>query len=276
MIVKDILPSEPLKTYIQQYRLRHFIFKNGVTPTVKPFPPRPEQCLTFYVRGHETARYTNDRPEFKKPRSVISGQFTTRVDRYVSYPEVLMIIVDFKPGALHRLINMPFAEFADKDLDAETVLSPEIRRVNDRLNSAACYSEMIGIIECFFKDLIKQSKEYHIIDQMFSVIIKDPNYSIDWIAKNTCLSTRQLERQFHEKIGISPKAFVRVARFNQSYWMHLKNPKLSWFQIAIACGYTDYQHLVKEYKQFANTTPNHFFIEESTAPGRILGLNKYE
>jgi hypothetical protein len=56
--------------------------------------------------------------------------------------------------------------------------------------------------------------------------------------------------------------------------MHLKNPKLNWFQIAMACGYADYQHLVKDYKHFANTTPILFFLEENKAPGRILGLNK--
>ncbi len=128
MLAKDILPSGPLKEYIQQYRLRHFVFSNGVIPTVKPFPPRPEQCLTFYIRGHETALYTNDQTEYKKPRSVLSGQFTSRVDRYVSSPEILMIIIDFKPGALHRLTGIPFKELTNKDFDAESIFLPEIKK----------------------------------------------------------------------------------------------------------------------------------------------------
>ena len=60
----------------------------------------------------------------------------------------------------------------------------------------------------------------------------------------------------------------------QSYWLRLKNPALDWLSIAIACGYNDYQHLVKDYKEFANTTPNLFFNEERQAPGRVLGLSK--
>src|SRR4051812_7561576 len=106
MIVKDILPTQILQEYIRHYRLRHFVFSNEVQPPVKPFPPRPEQCLTFYVGGYETAYFLDQGIVFEKPRSVLSGQFTGRVDRFVSHPEVLMILVDFKPGALHRLTNL--------------------------------------------------------------------------------------------------------------------------------------------------------------------------
>lgn len=275
MISKDILPSEALREIIYQYRLRHFVFKNGVVPAPKPFPPRPEQCLTFYVRGSETARYVKNKEEFKKPRCVISGQFTSRVDRFVSYPETLIIFVDFKPGALNRLTGIPFTEFTDKDLDAEMVFPPEIKRVNERLNSTSCYHEMIRIVEDFVTHLVQRSKNMILpLDHMLMLTAQDHEYTIDSLARKSYLSPRQLERKFYERIGISPKTFLRISRFNRSYWLHLKNPNLTWFQIAMACGYTDYQHLVKEYKAFANANPNHFFVEESQAPGRILGLTK--
>jgi AraC-like DNA-binding protein len=275
MISRDFIPSEALREFIYQFRLRHFVFQNGIIPPAKPFPPRPEQCLTFYVRGSETARYLKDNLELKKWRSVISGQFTSRVDRYVSYPEVLIIFVDFKPGALHRLTGIPFSEFTDKDLDAETVFPPEIKRVNDRLSSTDSYSEMIQIVEEFVSQLVLHSKkELLAVDRMLLLTVKEHEHTIDWLAQNAYLSPRQLERKLNERIGISPKTFVRISRFNRSYWLHLKNPKLNWFQIAMACGYTDYQHLVKDYKQFANANPNHFFAEERHAPGRILGLTK--
>jgi len=275
MIAKDFLPQEHLKGYIDRYRLRHFIFPTGMLPPVKPFPPRPEQCLTFYIRGTETYRYFKEQLEVKKPRSVISGQFTYRVDRYVSYPEILMIIVDFKPGALHRLTGIPFSEFTNTDMDAEFVFSPDLKRLNDRLNYTESYNDMIQIVESFFTQLIKRpKKELLAIDHLLALAVKDHDHSIDWLARRAYLSPRQLERKFDERIGIGPKTFLRISRFNQSYWLHLKNPKQSWFQIAMACGYTDYQHLVKEYKEFTNTNPINFFVEENNAPGRILGLNK--
>jgi AraC-like DNA-binding protein len=276
MIAKDTLPSPELSAYIEKYRIRHFIFNKDVVPPVKPFPPRPEQCLSFYIRGSETVKYLREGFEIKKPRSVISGQFTSRVDRIVSIPEVLMIIVDFKPGALSRLTGLPFKELANRDIDAEAVLGQQIRIVNDRLGSSANYEEMINIIESYFIYLAGlQKKEITAVDHILQIIKTNPDCSIDWVAKNSYLSVRQLERKFDDRIGISPKTFLRISRFNRSYWLHLKHPNLLWFDIAMMCGYTDYQHMAKEYKEFAIASPNHFFYEESKAPGRILGLSKY-
>ena len=276
MIARDILPSGQLIDYIEKYRIRHFVFKDSIIPPVKPFPPRPEQTLTFYIRGSETTRHLRPGFEIKKPRSVVSGQFTYRVDRYVSYPEILMIIVDLKPGALYRLTGISLSTFVNKDLDAETIFPPEVRRVNDRLSSCESYFEMIQIIEGFFLYLIGKTKsEFLPVDRILIMVAHEPEYSVDWVARHAYLSPRQLERKFEERIGICPKTFLRIARFNQSYWLHLKYPGLSWTEIAFSCGYTDYHHLAKEYKEFSNTTPIHFFIEESKAPGRMLGLNKY-
>lgn len=275
MIVEDFLPSAQLSDYISQYRLRHFVFAKGMTPPVKPFPPRPEQCLTFYIRGCETSKYLRDNIEIKKGRSIISGQFTQRVDRYVSFPEILMIIVDFKPGALYRLCGIPFSVLVDKEIDAEAIFSPEIQRVNDRLNSTASYNEMIRIVEHFFTGLAQKPKKRLLaIDHLLTLSTKEFDHSIDWLARTAYLSPRQLERKFYERIGVSPKTFLRISRFNHSYWMHLKKPALSWFQVAMSCGYTDYQHMAKEYKEFANDNPANLFAEESKAPGRVLGLNK--
>ncbi len=134
---------------------------------------------------------------------------------------------------------------------------------------------MIRNIEVFLINLAENSKkEFLAIDHLLSITAKEPDCSISWLARHTHLSLRQLERKFDERIGISPKTFLRIARFNQSYWMHLKNPRLSWMQIALYCGYTDYQHLAKEYREFSNTSPARFFHEESKAPGRLLGLTK--
>ena len=187
-----------------------------------------------------------------------------------------MIEVDFKPGALHRLTGLPFTELTNRDIDAETIFSPEIRKVNERLSSTDSYADMIAIIELFFLDLIKKTrKEVLAVDHLLNLIVADSRtFSVDQLKGKAFLSARQLERKFGERIGISPKTFLRISRFNQSYWMRLKRPTLDWLSIAIACGYNDYQHLVRDYKEFANTTPNLFFKEEYQAPGRVLGLNK--
>lgn len=276
MISRDCLPSEPLRAYIRMYRLRHFVLDQNRPLSFKPFPPRPEQCLVFYPRGYEVIEDTGTGNKIQRCRSVLSGQFTRRINRYNSYPEFLMIEVNLHPGALHRLTRTPFKEFANKDTDAEAFFGAELRAVNERLGSAGSYAEMIALLETFFLALVRKEKtERHHIDQALSRLVHCPTgYSVDGLAKQAYLSPRQLERKLDERIGVGPKTFLRICRFNQSYWMRLRNPKLDWLSIAVACGYNDYQHLVKDYKDFANTTPNILFSEEGKAPGKVLGLTR--
>jgi len=276
MIFKDLIPTEPLKDYIDRYRLLHFVFEGNISPTYKPFPPRPEQYMFFFPRGKETTEYVNSGDIVQRPRSGISGQFTCRVNRYASSPEFLMIQVLFKPGTLHRLTGIPFTELTNKCIDAEAIFSSELSCVNARLNSTDSYTAMITIIESFFLKLVsKVKKEIQAVDMALNLVVKDgSSYRLDWLTKVAFLSPRQLERKFNESVGVCPKTFLRISRFNQSYWMRLKNPGMDLFSIAIACGYNDYQHMVKDYKDFANTTPNLLFNDESNAPERLLGLNK--
>ena len=276
MISKDFLPSPLLNEFISSYRLRHFVFTGLYKPSFKPFPPRPEQCLIFYPKGKEIAEYLTSGKKIERPRSVISGQFTERVNRYVTAPEFLMIAVDLRPGALHRLTGIPFSEFTNKCIDAEDIFPADMPKVNERLANAKDYAEMISIIETFCLELAKRSKkEILAVDNLLQNLVEEPvMQSLDNLSKKAYLSARQLERKFDERIGVSPKTFLRITRFNQFYWMRLKQPKLDWLSIAVSCGYSDYQHLAKEYKEYANATPNNFFDEETNAPGRVLGLTK--
>ena len=49
-------------------------------------------------------------------------------------------------------------------------------------------------------------------------------------------------------------------------------PERDWLQIAVDCGYYDYQHLAKDYKDFTGLTPVELHILESKSPENVLGL----
>lgn len=63
-----------------------------------------------------------------------------------------------------------------------------------------------------------------------------------------------------------------MIRFNRAFNLKNKYPHKDWLSIAIECGYYDYQHLVKDYKEFTGLNPNEFHLLESQSPERILGL----
>ncbi|MEO6812920.1 MAG: helix-turn-helix domain-containing protein, partial [Ginsengibacter sp.] len=98
--------------------------------------------------------------------------------------------------------------------------------------------------------------------------------SIDWLAKETCLCSRQFERKFRERMGITASLLARIARFDKAFLMKNAQPGKDWLSIAVQCNYHDYQHLVRDYKEFTGLTPTSFFQVDKQAPERIFDLHE--
>ena len=274
MIFRSYKPSFLLEPFIEVIHLRHFVFPPNTTLPFKPYPPRPEQCIAFYVRGGETTEYPFDGHRLKQPRSALWGQHTQQINRYVS-PEFLMILVVFKPGALFRFTRMPFQELMNTAVDAEAVFGSSLARLNERLNSTDAYGEMIDLVNDFlYKQAGMTSNEsLEPVDKALQWFLKTPQaLSVQDLAYHSCLSQRQFERKFLERVGVGPKTFLKIARFNRSYFMRLRRPHMTWQAIASLCGYADYQHLAKDYRSFTGNTAAQFFQTEEKAPERVLGL----
>ena len=66
--------------------------------------------------------------------------------------------------------------------------------------------------------------------------------------------------------------YARIIRFNKAFNIKNRYPGWDWLRIAIECGYHDYQHLVRDYKDFTGVGPADFHLIENKSPERILGL----
>src|SRR5690606_21108317 len=83
---------------------------------------------------------------------------------------------------------------------------------------------------------------------------------------------RQLNRRFTDRMGVGPKIYSRLVRFYCSYRFKEANPATDWLTVAVRFGYTDYQHLAKDFRQFAQATPNAWIREDSASPEETLSL----
>jgi AraC-like DNA-binding protein len=74
------------------------------------------------------------------------------------------------------------------------------------------------------------------------------------LARELGLSVRQLERRFEAQVGLPPKLFCRLQRFNQVFRVLQQQPS-NWADTAVACGYYDQAHLIRDCKNFSGNTP---------------------
>lgn len=272
MVLSEFLPSLPLAGFIRVYRVVHFVFNDITNIPYKPYPPRPEHCLSFYPRDTETVEYVNSGKKITNLKAVVIGQQSEVTNRFVG-KDFLVFQIVFRPGALYRVTGIPSNQLTNCYFDAETIFLKDIKEVNDKLNDAVNFTEMVVIAETFLSKQINRSvKEFHRLDHVSNLILKaSENVNIEWLAKESCLSLRQYERKFIERMGISPKCFNKIVRFENAFRMKNKYPHLDWLTIAIHCGYYDYQHLVKDYKEFTQQTPTAFHLLDHSSPERKFG-----
>lgn len=74
--------------------------------------------------------------------------------------------------------------------------------------------------------------------------------SLQDFRNGTGVGNRQFERLFKERVGLTPRVFSRLLRFRRAI-----SSKGSWADIAAECGYADQSHLIRDFREFAGTTP---------------------
>jgi AraC-like DNA-binding protein len=275
LLLKDFIPAPDVREFVQLYRIVHLTFAAGEPIPFKAYPPRPEHCLVFYPFDTETAEYKNSGKIVRDIPVVLYGQFSEVTNRTIGQ-KFLAFQVVFYPGALYRLTGIPGTELTNEYMDAENVFSSELRNVNEQLFHAAGYPAMIDIADVFVRKLIKKHRKPKLlIDDAFVLLLqKNGTLSVDKLAREACLSTKQLERRFKERTGINPKLYTRIIRFDKAFRFKNSHPDFDWLRIAMECDYHDYQHLVKDYIEFTGLTPAAFHEVENNAPERKFGLSE--
>ena len=273
ILIKNIKPCVALQDYVRLYQVYRFVFNAAIIPPAKFHTPRPEHSITFYVRDFQKFSYIHSDKIITYPRCIINGIYTIPLKRYGGH-DFLAIKVVLQPTTLSRLRIIEVKELTNTFINAEDYLGNEVSTLCEKLIVMIELSHMIEAIEHFLLHLVHKSyKITEPIDKASSYIFKHPgNISLDWLADQSCLSVRQFIRRFEAQIGMSPKMFQKILRLDRAYKLKNISPDLDWLHIALACGYYDYQHLVKDFKEFTALTPPAFYEVEKVAPGREFGL----
>jgi AraC-like DNA-binding protein len=294
MILRDVLPNPALQEYVRKHQIIRFVFGATDVLPFKAYSPRPEHCLIFLLRDKQNVGYLDSDTLLTHPKCTINGQHTIVTNRYIARDFWALQIV-LQPGALFRLTGIPSYELTNTFIDAEAVWGKDIREAHEQMSNTDDVYESILVAEAFLEKIIRKSKrDLHGIDRVSQLILgqsstisKDYSasqafrglqvyqtnnlISMDYLANQACLSPRQFHRKFTERMGVNPKVYDRIVRFEKAFRMKNACPDLDWLTIALHTGYYDYQHLVKDYKDFTKLTPAGFYETDFKAPERTFG-----
>lgn len=248
-------PCPALQQFISRVTLVQIQLEPNEPCQANPFPPQAEHCLNFYPHDKISCHNYADQSDVQLPGCTLIGPQLSRVDLSMG-PKMLIISVGFLPGGMHRLLGLPMQEMLDKPFDATLFLGKEIEDVNEQLSEAKDFNKMIEIIQSYLLQKVNNLKRLLPVDLVISRMLQKRRLlSVDQLAQEACVSTRQLERQFKERIGLPPKLFTRLLRFSRAWYIREKDSEISWLEIAYTCGYADQMHMIRDFKDFVGVTP---------------------
>ena len=240
----------------------------------RPFPPSPDQCIYFYPRQAPWVKLRNGQYG-EQPFSIIVGPQVNTVSLGIGGDHI-MIGFTFRPGGLQRLINMPMTELPQHAIDSSLLWQKEISELQEQMALTQDCTLMVFHAEQF---LIKRFAQNLItslpLDKVLELMAKPrAGHSIDVFAEMACLSPRQFDRKFYQRIGMTPKVFLRIVRFHAAVRKKTERPELDWLSVALDTGYYDFQHMLRDFKQFSEVSPSMLMTADAIVNNESLVLMK--
>ena len=88
------------------------------------------------------------------------------------------------------------------------------------------------------------------------------NITVKDISDREVISERQIRRIFNNWIGINPKTFCKIVRFQNTINTKRLPQEINWINLALESGYYDQTHFINEFKELSGITPEKFFSIE--------------
>lgn len=250
----EIQPGERLKSYVQCYFLIESETSIEFTDTIFP---RGFIEIAFNL-GEAIWKSAREKAFYSDPAVELLGQNIQPV-AVKTAGRVNMLGIRFFPHTAVCFLDGSMNDFNNQIADLRDLFHEPIRTLHEKLIEVATLTDRIALIESFL--LKRLSITEGRLDKMTLInrVVLDltnnhSGRSIEYIASHYNISSRYLQKLFLQYIGVTPKIFTKINRFQQSLTL-LNSKNVSLTSIAYDCGYFDQSHFIKEFKLFSGTTP---------------------
>lgn len=258
--------AQPPATRLQPF-VRYYVHTEARPTNVflQPVPARTPQILEFTFGDPFDVRFADTpRHEAAHPIAVIGAQTYRRVS-LAMYGHVETVVVVFQPGGFSGLFGIPADVLTDQHFDGRAVFGSSIDGLRERLGETISFTTRTRILDAHLLGILsrrtRQTGKDAVTVAARQLLNGRGGSRIADLAARSGLSVRQFERRFVAQIGMSPKLYRRVARFEAALKSKSRSPHLRWTDIAHALGYYDQMHMVHDFRQLGNSRPSNATLE---------------
>lgn len=192
-----------------------------------------------------------------QPRFAVSAQvnFPSRLQ---STGKLEMIVVVFHPHALGGMFGVPVSELYNREVSGYDLSDRRLAELAGRVFDTADTAECVRLIETWLLSVLHGGEgptlNFHRIGGALNLLFGNPSVSIREMADCACLGPKQFTRVFRSVVGMNPKEYARIARFQKSLWM-MQHGARDFASVAYECGYADQSHFIRECRAYSGHSP---------------------
>jgi AraC-like DNA-binding protein len=199
------------------------------------------------------------------PGIVVSGTYAGALD-IDPLQHASVIGVHFRPGGGFPFFGAAVGEFANSHLPLEVLWGRRALELRERLCSAATPRQRFQILEETLTARLRCSAGHPAVSLALDIFgpagIGD---SVGAAARRVGLSERRFIQVFTAHVGLTPKLFCRVLRFQHVREVVNQAATPNWAQLALGCGYYDQSHLIRDFQEFSGLSPTDYLGQRGNA-----------
>jgi AraC-like DNA-binding protein len=195
-----------------------------------------------------------------------------RVQRYggaiVSGPHSKFFVIDgeeqtsvigahFKPGGAYAFLGPPADELADRHVTLSDIWGRAARELRERVLEAPTPDAKLDVLEVELLARLADKRARHpAVGFALNEFRRGPSTRrVSDVSGEIGLSPRRFIEVFKQQVGLTPKLFCRVRRFQRVLRRIYRREEVEWADLALSCGYFDQAHFIHDFKAFSGINP---------------------
>jgi AraC-like DNA-binding protein len=219
------------------------------------------QIVISLARDYLTDANHPTNPLQHSPAAIFLGLYSCHqhIDA-IDLTELIGIL--FHPGGTTPFFPDNTHLFTNRETSLEDLWGNAAANLRNDLRAAPTPTQKFALLDFALRHRLTQSTTPHripTIDYALTHLHRAPGTTtIAALTRDIGISPRRLSQLFREQIGVAPKLYCRIQRFQQAVQQIHRGDDIRWSQLALTCGYYDQSHFANDFQAFSGLSPTHY------------------
>lgn len=252
-------------SWLNQF-VEHLVYFEGLSAAHNLDRFLPDGNTELLIELNDSPQYIYDNETLEKIQTCRQAWVSGVRTRPITIPSgngSRMLVVAFSKGKAFPFYRFPMSDLTDLVVDADLIFGSTVLQLREQLLCAKSIDQMFHLVERFLmqqaRDAIIEDASARCVDFAVASILHSPTFHrFHQLSHEIGYSQKHFISLFKEKVGISPKQYLKIIRFQKTIHAIEKQDTLRWNDIALNSGFYDQAHFIHDFKLFSGFTPREY------------------